>query len=555
VDDGKAGPAAFQDKYFPNADGTLGRILFTVRSDDSSGHTHEFGEITAIEVQKLDPNAATEMFKTKTGPYFSKDAARELVTDYFDGLPLAIASAAGVIKESRTQAQAYLTNLKRRTRGLDSVRDIVFLVLRSALEYARKNDSACRVLDIAAFLNPDRIEKKLLVQNSDDTTIGLLCSLCLFQRLDDSGDTYSIHRLHQDAAREGRSPVDAIMAVKKGFAVFKYRDSSTWNSGLEMHVHAEALTSYVEKMGDSYLNNNENQIDYATILRCIGLVLQVFQYFREALVKEENALKVQRHVYGENAKNADLAEILKNLGAVHRDLGNYDVARANFEKALEMMRHVYGENTENVALAETLNNLGLVHHDLGNKEEARANFEKALEMQRRVYGENTKNADLADTLNNLGLVDLNLGNYEEALANFEKALEMMQHVHGENAENVALAETLRYLGLVDSYLCNYDVARAIFEKALEMMRHVYGENAENDALVTALRRLGKLYFYLGNYDAAGANFEKALEMIRHVHGENAENAEFAVLLRSLGLVDRDLRNYKVAARISRKHSR
>jgi hypothetical protein len=87
VDCEKAGPEAFQDKYFPNADGTLGRILFTVRSDQYGGQNHGFGEITAIEVQKLDADAATEMFKTKVGPYFSEDAARELVTDYFDGLP------------------------------------------------------------------------------------------------------------------------------------------------------------------------------------------------------------------------------------------------------------------------------------------------------------------------------------------------------------------------------------------------------------------------------------------------------------------------------------
>jgi hypothetical protein len=43
-------------------------------------------------VQKLDTDAATKMFKMKVGWYFSKDAARELVTHYFDGLPLAIAT-------------------------------------------------------------------------------------------------------------------------------------------------------------------------------------------------------------------------------------------------------------------------------------------------------------------------------------------------------------------------------------------------------------------------------------------------------------------------------
>jgi hypothetical protein len=51
----------------------------------------------AIEVQKLNTDAATNMFKAKVGQYFSKDTARELVTHYFDGLPLAITTAASEI--------------------------------------------------------------------------------------------------------------------------------------------------------------------------------------------------------------------------------------------------------------------------------------------------------------------------------------------------------------------------------------------------------------------------------------------------------------------------
>jgi hypothetical protein len=35
--------------------------------DDYSGQTDDFGKITAIEVQKLDTDAATKMFKMKVG--------------------------------------------------------------------------------------------------------------------------------------------------------------------------------------------------------------------------------------------------------------------------------------------------------------------------------------------------------------------------------------------------------------------------------------------------------------------------------------------------------
>jgi hypothetical protein len=53
------------------------------------------------------------MFKGKVGRYFSEDAARELVTHYFDALPLAIAStAASEIKKSQMHTEAYHVVLK-----------------------------------------------------------------------------------------------------------------------------------------------------------------------------------------------------------------------------------------------------------------------------------------------------------------------------------------------------------------------------------------------------------------------------------------------------------
>jgi hypothetical protein len=93
--------------------------------------------------------------------------------------------------KSQKHAEAYLAKLKRGTRNLDSIRDKVYFVLKSALEYAWMGDGACWVLEVAACLNPDWIEKKLLVDNDDNKAIRLLCSLYLFHCLDASGESYS----------------------------------------------------------------------------------------------------------------------------------------------------------------------------------------------------------------------------------------------------------------------------------------------------------------------------------------------------------------------------
>jgi tetratricopeptide (TPR) repeat protein len=547
VEGERAGLAAFEDKYFPNADGTLGRILFTTRSFNFCGRT-QFGEITAIEVPKLDEKSAKEMFKTIVAPhFFSEDAARELVTVYFDGLPLAIASAAGEITGSKTQTSAYLAKLKSGTRNLtvNSVRDKVFLILKSALEYARMDDGARRVLDIAAFLNPDRIEKKLLLQQNDDdddNAIGLLCSLCLFHRLDDLEETYSMHRLHQEAARNDRSPVEAMKAIMKENSVLEESASSTWNSRLDIHTHAQALTGFVE---DSSLTA-DNQIDYANILSISGNALRLFYNFRGALGKYEKALEIFWRVHGKTAENNDVAMTLVNLGIVHRDLGEYVAATDNIEKALKMMRNMYGENAKNDALARTLGKRGRIKSDRGMYREALMDFEKELEMLWHVHGQNAENEDLAMTLDSLGCVHLDLGNHDAALKNFEEALEMMRHVYGENAENDNLARVMNNLGDVQVILNNYDVAFRYVNKSFEMMQHLYGENAENDNLAGVLDTLGTIEINLGNYNAAVTNFEKALEMLQHLYGENPENDKLALVMNNLGEVQVILHNYNAA---------
>jgi tetratricopeptide (TPR) repeat protein len=69
---------------------------------------------------------------------------------------------------------------------------------------------------------------------------------------------------------------------------------------------------------------------------------------------------------------------------VDSNLGDYNAAHTNNEKAVKMYRHLYGENAKKTDLARTVNNLGLVDSALGNYNAARMNYEKALETQRHI---------------------------------------------------------------------------------------------------------------------------------------------------------------------------
>jgi len=87
---------------------------------------------------------------------------------------------------------------------------------------------------------------------------------------------------------------------------------------------------------------------------------------------------MQVQAYGAN--HMEVARTLRNLGVLYADTGKHEEARVKFEEALEMQKQVYGADAKNADLAITLNNIGLLYGEMGRDEEAHAMFERANEM-------------------------------------------------------------------------------------------------------------------------------------------------------------------------------
>jgi tetratricopeptide (TPR) repeat protein len=248
-----------------------------------------------------------------------------------------------------------------------------------------------------------------------------LCELSLLRHA--GNDVYTIHRLHQEAARNGLSPLKAIRVVNDALKSFNANNSDTWKFGISMVPHLESLEKHVDIMitNGAIDLENDGYCEYAWIFdSCANILHSVLQNYEEARSHYEQSLKMKQHV----SKHTDLASTFHNLGNLEMAVGNYDKARLYFDQSLEMQRNVYGLEAKTTDLASTLNNLGSLEMKLGNYNEARLYYEKSLEMKRHVYGPEAKNTDLASTLHNLGTLEMAVGNFNEARLYYEQSLEM-----------------------------------------------------------------------------------------------------------------------------------
>ncbi len=541
VNEGREGTDAFDDWFFPHmaswGNGN-GRILITTRCS-SFGNHETLKNIKKLELSTLKTEAATEMMLSDLNVTDDdREAAEKLVgKEYFDGLPLAIATANGLIKDQVITVREYLDEMDKNlstTEKDDKVGLAVKLAIQSVLDHARRTPHLAHALNVAAFLNPDRMQRKLL--GYDDGTrkeaVQHLCKLRLLSPVEK--EIFSIHRLHQDAAKEGASPYEAILAVNDVMKGFDRRDSSTWHVGLSMLPHDDAIHNWMKRVGyTSCLKSDEEIIAYAESLSWSGGVLSAVQNFLKAQVMFEEALDILRQVYGTNARNVDMASALHDLGSLYDSQGKYDAALEKFIQAHDMKWSVYGADASNADLASTINNIGGIYDSQGKYDAALYKYNHSLDMKWSVYGAHASNEDLASTINNIGFVYCKQGKYDAALENYNQALDMMLDVYGADASNPDLAQSINNIGLVYCNQGKYDAALEKYNHALDMKWSVYGADASNADLAQSILYVGMAYRGQGNYDAAQQNFQQALEMFRHIYGTNANHQDIHYILKCL----------------------
>ena len=123
-----------------------------------------------------------------------------------------------------------------------------------------------------------------------------------------------------------------------------------------------------------------------------GLFLQKLNYFDDANIQYEEALKIYRELAKENPRTylPNVATTLNNLAVLHSDKKEFPQALGKCEEALKIRRELAKENPETYLpdVATTLNNLANLHSDKNELPQALEKFEEALKIRRELAKEN-----------------------------------------------------------------------------------------------------------------------------------------------------------------------
>jgi tetratricopeptide (TPR) repeat protein/cellulose biosynthesis protein BcsQ len=457
-------------------------------------------------------------------------AAAELAQELGD-LPLALEQARAYIEECGCSIGHYLDlfrtrykEMLRRGKSSQEYPDTVATTWELSFQKVKAaSPSAADLLNLCAYLAPDDIPKKLLVEGAKHLPKSLaaavqdpvacndaLAVLRRYSLMEVSNDALAVHRLVQAVVRDRLNKKEkkqwagaAVEMVNEVFPRDIVAKVETWPWCARLLPHGQVSAAHAQELKAALPAT-------ASIFNAIGAYLNIRAEYEAAKQALEGALAIGEAIY--KPDNPKIATYANNLGYVLQTLGDLEGARAHYERALAIMEKVHGPNHPQVAIA--VNNLGSVLRALGDLAEARVHYERALAIDEAAYGPD--HPEVAIDVSNLGGVLRDLEDLEGAKAHYERALAIMEKVHGPNHPHVATAAN--NLGGVLQALGDLVGARAHYEQALAIDEAAYGSNHPQVAI--RVSNLGSVLQALGDLPGAKACLERALAIRRQFLGED-----------------------------------
>ncbi len=207
------------------------------------------------------------------------------------------------------------------------------------------------VLRLCAFLDPDSIPEKMLVESIDvlpnslkslakepiklNEAIRELLNYSLIRRSPDH--TLALHRLVQlvlknqmDTKTQQRWATRAVQLVSKAYPEVDYTNMQLC---LEYLPHAQYCAQLIEQWKMSSSEATELLTEAGYYLRIAGQYNQAGPLFEHALHIREETL---------DAEHPDVATSLNNLASLYQDQGRYEEAEPLFVRALAIGEKVFG---------------------------------------------------------------------------------------------------------------------------------------------------------------------------------------------------------------------
>jgi tetratricopeptide (TPR) repeat protein len=291
---------------------------------------------------------------------------------------------------------------------------------------------------LAYYVECLQIQKEFLQVQHPHIVISLLNCAQIHKQKGSYNNAFDIYRevynIHLDAC--GPDSLEVATTVSS-MALMKYLVK---DYRVALNFYQEALRLHRERPAndDSKEQQQQRDMDVASSLNSIGLVLFKMDYFDMATDAFLECLNIRKRILGDHR---DIAIMWYNLATCFMERGEDSTAMKLYSESLRVERRALGDKHPEISL--TLQHLGQMHQERGELEAAVEFFQEALEIERLVLTEKQSNnqspeetkACICKLLNLIGNIHLMCGRVDEMMQCFVEACNCGRH----NGESLIIA--------------------------------------------------------------------------------------------------------------------
>ncbi len=482
----------------PQSTATTGHVLITSRYKNWNEET-DF----TLPIKEFERNESVEFLCKFTNKADQVNA--EALAEALGDLPLALKHAGGACDAGGLSLGGYLQLYRKRHKKLLKVgkpRDY-HDTLETAWEISfqklkKESPASATLLNLCAFLAPDKISKSLLTSGkehlpkslakkiADETFHFELIQPLLHNSLIESQDDNNLsihpvvqnvlwHRLSKQARKKWTEVCIRLVDNSFPYGNNDPWDERFWDECERLLPHALKVTKYAEA----------EQIALevvAHLSRQSGKYLQGRFRFDEAEPLLCKALEIREKQLG--VEHSDVAQSMDDLGGLFQDQGKYAKAQPLICRALEIREKQL--DSEPLKAAESFDHLAGLLQDQGKYTEAAPLYSRALAIREKQLG--PEHLDVAESLDHLAGLLQDQSKHAEAIWQYSRALEIrakqlpLDHLDvGQSIAN--LAGSLQDMD-------KYAEAKRLYCRALAIHKKKLGKN--NPHVATCLNNLADL---------------------------------------------------------------
>lgn len=247
----------------------------------------------------------------------------------------------------------------------------------------------------------------------------------------------------------------------------------------------------------------------ANLFLVISEVYESLGLFEEGIKMAENALALQRELYGE--ANPEVATSLNAIGWLNHEKGDFGSADSLLQSALAMRVDLLGN--DHLDVARTLNDLAVLKQSQGDFTATDTLLLESLDIRRKLLGNDHESVGI--TLSNYAALQYVMGDLDGAIESMDEVLRNFRINFGEKHLRIAVA--LNNLGAFLSANRDLEKAEEVYREALQMRYDLVGE--EHPSVAYSLAHLGNLLRVKKEYDEAEEMILKSLNLRIKLLGE------------------------------------